>query len=46
LKPYLSDKPEKIEQGDKDWNVLAVCSIIRAINFAKMMGCEKDASNL
>jgi hypothetical protein len=44
LQPYLSEKPEKLEGGDKYWNVLAVCSIVRAINYAQKMGCEKDVS--
>jgi hypothetical protein len=44
LQPYLSEKPEKMEGGDKYWNVLAVCSIVRAINYAWSMGCEKDES--
>jgi hypothetical protein len=40
LQPYRSFQPEKIEGGDKDWNVLAVCSIVKSINFAKSAGCE------
>lgn len=43
LQPYLSDTPEKKEGGDKDWNVLAVCSIVKAINYAKIMGCGKNS---
>ena len=46
LQPYLSDTPEKVEGGNKDWNVLATCAIVRGINYAKSMGCEKEASNL
>ncbi|KAL7489499.1 hypothetical protein ACHAW6_016205 [Cyclotella cf. meneghiniana] len=45
LQPFLSNKQEKGEGGDRDWNVLTVCAIVRAINFAKTMGCEKDATN-
>ena len=40
LEPFVSDEPEKIEGGQKDWNVLVVCSLVRAINFAKRKGCE------
>lgn len=39
LEPFVSSKPEKVEGGDKDWNVLAVCAIVRSINFAKEKGC-------
>ena len=42
LEPYISKSREKIEGGNKDWNVLAVCAVIRAINFAKKKGCEND----
>ncbi|KAL3776411.1 hypothetical protein HJC23_006765 [Cyclotella cryptica] len=45
LQPFLSNQHERGEGGDKDWNVLAVCAIVRAINYAKRMGCEKDAMN-
>lgn len=45
LQPYLSDHREKTEGGDKHWNILAVCAIVRAINFAKTMGCEHDVVN-
>lgn len=44
LQPYLSDKPEKAEGGDTDWNVLAVCAIVKAINFAKRASCDENAS--
>jgi len=40
LEPFISTKPEKLEGGNKDWNVLAVCAVVRAINFAKKTGCE------
>jgi len=39
LEPFISDKPEKKEGGHKDWNVLAVCAVVRSINFAKNRGC-------
>lgn len=42
LEPFVSDKPEKVEGGNKDWNVLAACSVVRAINYAKSKGCERD----
>lgn len=41
LEPFISDKPEKIEGGQKDWNVLAVCAVVRAIKYAKRKGCER-----
>ncbi|ACI64739.1 predicted protein [Thalassiosira pseudonana CCMP1335] len=41
LEPFVSSKPEKVEGGDKDWNVLAVCAIVRSINFAKEKGCAE-----
>lgn len=44
LQPYLSDKPEKAEGGNADWNVLAVCAIVKAINFAKNVRCDKEES--
>ncbi|KAL7529336.1 hypothetical protein ACHAXR_002909, partial [Thalassiosira sp. AJA248-18] len=40
LEPFVSAKPEKVEGGQKDWNVLAVCAVVRALNFAKKKGCE------
>lgn len=40
MEPFISTKPEKMEGGQKDWNVLAVCAAVRAINFAKKKGCE------
>jgi len=40
LEPFISEKPEKIEGGNKDWNVLAVCAVIRSINFASRKGCD------
>eukprot|EP00580_Thalassiosira_gravida_P004176 CAMPEP_0201624518 /NCGR_PEP_ID=MMETSP0493-20130528/674_1 /ASSEMBLY_ACC=CAM_ASM_000838 /TAXON_ID=420259 /ORGANISM="Thalassiosira gravida, Strain GMp14c1" /LENGTH=570 /DNA_ID=CAMNT_0048094371 /DNA_START=36 /DNA_END=1748 /DNA_ORIENTATION=- len=40
FEPFRSEKVEKIEGGQKDWNVLAVCAVVRAINFAKKKGCE------
>lgn len=39
LEPFGSPKKEKLEGGQKDWNVLAVCAAVRAINFAKEKGC-------
>lgn len=39
LAPFISNKLEKIEGGHKDWNVLAICAIVRSINFAKTKGC-------
>ena len=39
FEPFLSDKPEKMEGGDKNWNVLAVCAVVRSINYAKKKGC-------
>ena len=45
LEPYTSTKPEKPAQGQRDWNVLAVCAVVRAINFATAKGCERQALN-
>lgn len=42
FEPFVSTKQEKVEGGNKDWNVLAVCSVVRAINFARGKGCEND----
>lgn len=42
FEPFTSSKVEKIEGGQKDWNVLAICSVVRAINFARRKGCEMD----
>ena len=42
LEPFISSKIEKVDGGQEDWNVLAVCSVIRAINFARRSGCEMD----
>lgn len=39
LTPFGSPKKEKMEGGQKDWNVLAVCAAVRAINLAKERGC-------
>ena len=39
FEPFLSDGPEKMEGGDKNWNVLAVCAAVRSINYAKKKGC-------
>lgn len=46
LDPFVSTKPEKIEGGSKDWNVLSVCAVVRAINFAKKKGCEAVSEGL
>ncbi|KAL7545092.1 hypothetical protein ACHAWF_008450 [Thalassiosira exigua] len=40
LEPYISQKPQKMEGGSKEWNVLAICTIIRAINMAQRNGCK------
>jgi len=40
LEPFIASKPEKIEGGQKDWNVLAICAAVRAINYAKRNGCK------
>ena len=45
FEPYLSTKPEKKEGGDPDWNVLAVCAVVKAINLAKEHGCGKVISS-
>mmetsp|Transcript_2707 Transcript_2707/g.5738 ORF Transcript_2707/g.5738 Transcript_2707/m.5738 type:complete len:229 (-) Transcript_2707:80-766(-) len=42
LEPFHSKKHERTEGGQKDWNVLAVCAVVRAINFAKKKGCETN----
>ena len=39
LAPFVSHTPEKMEGGQKDWNALAVCAVVRSINFAKNKGC-------
>ncbi|KAL3815947.1 hypothetical protein ACHAXA_003568 [Cyclostephanos tholiformis] len=41
FEPFVSSKVEKVEGGQQDWNVLAVCSVTRAINYARRKGCEK-----
>ena len=44
FEPFLSTS-EKYG-GDPDWNVLAVCAVVRAINLAKEKGCKgSSASN-
>ena len=40
FEPFPSTEPQKKEGGDPDWNVLAVCVAVRAINLAKEMGCK------
>lgn len=40
LEPFISAKPEKVAGGQRDWNVLSVCAVVRAINFAKEKGCQ------
>ena len=40
LQPYLSNKPQKMEEGNTNWNVLAVCAIVKAINLAKNVSCD------
>lgn len=42
FEPFVSSKVEKVERGQKDWNVLAVCSVTRAINYARRKGCEMN----
>ena len=42
FEPFVSSKVEKVEGGQKDWNVLAVCSVTRAINYARGKGCETN----
>ena len=39
--PFTSKSKEKMEGGSKEWNVLAVCAVERAINFAKKSACHK-----
>lgn len=38
--PFSSSSKEKMEGGSKEWNVLAVCAVERAINFAKNSVCH------
>lgn len=45
LEPFLATTPQKKEGGDPDWNVLAVCAVVRAINLAKEMGCRGSNAN-
>ena len=40
----MIDRREVLEGGQKDWNVLVVCSLVRAINFAKRKDCESSVS--
>mmetsp|Transcript_3128 Transcript_3128/g.4813 ORF Transcript_3128/g.4813 Transcript_3128/m.4813 type:complete len:536 (-) Transcript_3128:120-1727(-) len=40
VEPFLATEPQKKEGGNPDWNVLAVCVVVRAINLAKEMGCK------
>lgn len=44
FEPFLATTPQKKEGGDPDWNVLAVCVVARAINFAKEIGCKGSAN--
>lgn len=45
FEPFLSTTPQKKEGGDPDWNVLAVCAVVRAINLAKEKGCKGSDAN-
>ena len=46
LEPFVDEKPGKMPpQNEKDWNVLAVCATVRAINYAKTKGCPMDGTN-
>ena len=39
FEPFFSPTPRKHELSS-DWDVLAVCAVVRAINFAKERGCK------
>jgi len=45
LTPFLSSKPEKVHGSSKDWNVLSVCAVVRAINFAKKRAVEGNCND-
>lgn len=40
FEPFISTKREKKSFKNPDWNVLALCAIVRSINLAKEKGCE------
>jgi hypothetical protein len=47
FEPFISTKRENDFKSFKnpDWNVLALCAVVRAINLAKEKGCEAVTAN-
>lgn len=39
LTPFTSTKEEKIDGGRMDWTMLIMCSVLRAVNYAKSSYC-------
>ncbi|KAL3932050.1 MAG: hypothetical protein SGARI_004063 [Bacillariaceae sp.] len=43
--PFPSTKDyEQMSEGNVDWNSLAVCAITRALNFARVIGCNRSGT--
>jgi len=42
--PSIKEK-EEMANGNEDWNTLAVCAIVRTLNFARNRGCHRRRYN-